>query len=119
VDRVLSLMREAELPEPRFVETAGGFRVTLYNKPSGAGESSEPELFGGIFRGEPVNRRQEYALDFLINRKNARITNKDLQELCPDVHPETIRRDFADLVSRGILLKMGEKRGSYYVLKRK
>lgn len=119
VDRVLSLMREAELPEPRFVETAGGFRVTLYNKPSGVGESSEPELFGGIFRGEPVNRRQEYALDFLINRKNARITNKDLQELCPDVHSETIRRDFADLVSRGILLKMGEKRGSYYVLKRK
>lgn len=119
VDRVLSLMREAELPEPRFVETAGGFRVTLYNKPVGAAESAEPELFGGIFRGEPVNRRQEFALDFLINRKNARITNKDLQELCPDVHPETIRRDFADLVSRGILLKMGEKRGSYYVLKRK
>lgn len=119
VDRVLSLMREAELPEPRFVETAGGFRVTLYNRPAGASESTEPELFGGIFRDEPVNRRQEYALDFLINRKNARITNKDLQELCPDVHPETIRRDFADLVSRGILLKMGEKRGSYYVLKRK
>ncbi len=119
VDRVLSLMREADLPEPRFVETAGGFRVTLYNRPTETSEAAEPELFGGVFRGEPVNRRQEYALDFLINRKHARITNKDLQELCPDVHPETIRRDFADLVSRGILVKMGEKRGSYYVLKRK
>jgi ATP-dependent DNA helicase RecG len=65
-----------------------------------------------------INRRQEYALDFLVNRSNARITNKDLQELCPDVHAETLRRDLVDLVSRGILIKMGEKRGSYYVLKK-
>ena len=118
VDRVLALMREVSLPEPKFAETAGGFRVTLYNKPVVDETDEEPVLFGGVFRGEPVNRRQEYALDFLINRKNARITNKDLQELCPDVHSETIRRDFADLVSRGILIKMGEKRGSYYVLKK-
>jgi ATP-dependent DNA helicase RecG len=117
VDRVIALMRENDLPEPQFSETAGGFRVTLYNQP--AEEDDEgPELFGGIFRGQYVNRRQEYALDFLVNRNNARITNKDLQELCPDVHPETLRRDLADLVSRGILIKMGEKRGSYYVLRK-
>jgi ATP-dependent DNA helicase RecG len=118
VDRVLSLMREAHLPEPQFAETAGGFRVTLFNTGVVSDEPAEPALFGGLFRGQPVNRRQEYALDFLINRQHARITNKDLQELCPDVHPETIRRDFADLVTRGILIKMGEKRGSYYLLKR-
>ncbi|MBN1201199.1 MAG: putative DNA binding domain-containing protein [Anaerolineae bacterium] len=117
VDRVLALMREHNLPEPAFTETAGGFRVTLYNAPVVPGVT-EPVLFGGVFRGNYINRRQEYALDFLINRKNARITNKDLQELCPDVHSETIRRDLADLVSRRILIKMGEKRGSYYVLKK-
>jgi ATP-dependent DNA helicase RecG len=118
VDRVIALMREASLPEPHFTETAGGFRVTLFNQPVSAEETSEPALFGGVFRGQPINRRQEYALDFLVNRNNARITNKDLQELCPEVHSETIRRDLADLVSRGLLVKMGEKRGSYYVLKR-
>jgi len=118
VDRVIALMREMNLPDPKFAETAGGFRVILTNKPVAETTSAEPELFGGVFRGEPINRRQEFALDFLINRKNARITNKDLQELCPEVHSETIRRDFADLVSRGILIKMGEKRGSYYVLKK-
>lgn len=118
VDRVLALMRESRLPEPVFAETAGGFRVTLFNTPEISDEDSEPSLFGGVFRGQLVNRRQEYALDFLINRHNARITNKDLQELCPDVHSETIRRDLADLVSRSILIKMGEKRGSYYVLKK-
>jgi ATP-dependent DNA helicase RecG len=118
VDRVIALMREASLPEPHFTETAGGFRVTLLNQPVSGEEAGEPELFGGIFRGIPINRRQEYALDFLVNRNNARITNKDLQELCPEVHSETIRRDLADLVSRGLLVKMGEKRGSYYVLKK-
>ncbi len=118
VDRVIALMRENDLPEPQFSETAGGFRVVLYNEPAEDGEEDGPELFGGIFRGQHVNRRQEYALDFLVNRNNARITNKDLQELCPDVHSETLRRDLADLVSRGILIKMGEKRGSYYVLKK-
>ncbi|MCD4684760.1 MAG: transcriptional regulator, partial [Anaerolineae bacterium] len=118
VDRVIMLMQEDELPEPQFAETAGGFRVMLYNRPAVAEQPGEPELFGGVFRGHHINRRQEYALDFLINRRNARITNKDLQELCPDVHSETIRRDLSDLVTRGILIKMGEKRGSYYVLKK-
>jgi ATP-dependent DNA helicase RecG len=119
VDRVIALMREEGLPEPRFEETAGGFKVILFNKPTAEGNLDDgPELFGGIFRGQHINRRQEFALDFLVNRRNARITNKDLQELCPDVHSETLRRDLSDLVSRGILIKMGEKRGSYYVLKK-
>jgi ATP-dependent DNA helicase RecG len=37
--------------------------------------------------------------------------------LCPEVHPETLRRDLADLVSRGVLIKIGEKRATYYILK--
>ncbi len=118
VDRVIALMREEGLPEPKFQETAGGFRVTLFNKPAEVEAEGEVGTFGGVFQGHHINRRQEFALDFLVNRNNARITNKDLQELCPDVHSETLRRDFADLVSRGILIKMGEKRGSYYVLKK-
>jgi ATP-dependent DNA helicase RecG len=118
VDRVIALMHEDDLPEPSFAETSGGFCAKLYNKPVVAEEMDGPGMFGGVFRGQLINRRQEYALDFLINRHNARITNKDLQELCPDVHPETIRRDLSDLVSRGLMIKMGEKRGSYYVLKK-
>ena len=62
-----------------------------------------------------LNPRQELALGFL--QENRRITNRDYQQLCPDASPETLRRDFADLVDRGILLKIGEKRATYYVLK--
>ena len=46
-----------------------------------------------------------------------RITNSDYQALCPDVHPETLRRDQVDLVSRGVLIKVGDKKATYYILK--
>jgi ATP-dependent DNA helicase RecG len=31
--------------------------------------------------------------------------------------PETLRLDLADLVNRGLLLKIGDKRGTRYILK--
>jgi ATP-dependent DNA helicase RecG len=73
-------------------------------------------VVGGLFRGHEVNQRQEEALDYLHRPGNTRITNSDLKERFPDVHPETIRRDLVDLVAKDILKKMGQKRGSYYVL---
>lgn len=117
VDRMIALMKSHGLSAPQFEETSGGLKVTMFNGKSEA-TGVEASAFGGMFRGHEVNPRQESALDFLIHRQNPRITNKDLQELCPDVHPETLRRDLADLVNKGVLLKMGQKRGSYYVLKR-
>ncbi len=121
IDRVIALMKAQSLPAPKFEETAGGVRVTLRSdrqEEAPVEQGVLPAGFDGQYRGLEVNPRQEYALDFLINRGNPRITNKDLQELCPDVHAETLRRDFADLVNKGILIKMGQKRGSYYVLKK-
>jgi ATP-dependent DNA helicase RecG len=46
-----------------------------------------------------------------------RIINSEFQALCPDVHSETLRRDLADLVSRGVLIKVGDKKATYYILK--
>jgi ATP-dependent DNA helicase RecG len=37
--------------------------------------------------------------------------------LCPDVSAETIRRDLVDLVRKNLLLKIGEKRATYYIFK--
>lgn len=67
------------------------------------------------WRGLGLNERQEAALDYLSER--GRITNREYQELCPDVSPETIRRDLADMVSQGLLLRIGDKRATYYILK--
>lgn len=126
VDRVIELMRQQALRAPEFKETAGGFRVVLYNEEyvepfEAIKRISLPELVGelsGEYAGLPVNPRQEAALAYLRQPGNARITNSELQRMFPDVHAETIRRDLADLVSKNILSKIGEKRGSYYVLKR-
>lgn len=111
LDRVVTVMRQNGLRMPRFEETGGAFRVTLY------GESPQavqlPDL--AEFRDQGLNFRQEQALAYLA--KHRRITNREYAEICPDVHAETLRRDMADLVARGILIKVGDKRATYYILK--
>ncbi|NOZ48610.1 MAG: transcriptional regulator [Chloroflexi bacterium] len=112
IDRIIHVCGQEGLPPPQFTETSAGFRIAL----TGAG----PELIGAgppasLYAHLHLNPRQEQALTFLQN--NRRITNRDYQKLCPDASPETLRRDFAGLVDRGILLKIGEKRATYYVLK--
>jgi len=126
VDRVIELMRQQSLRAPEFRETGGGFRVVLYNDDVPPTKESierpaAPELIlelVGEYDGLPVNPRQEAALAYLKQPGNARIINSELQRLFPEVHAETIRRDLADLVTKHILNKMGEKRGSYYVMRK-
>ena len=62
-----------------------------------------------------LTERQQQALAFI--QANGRITNSDYQALAPDVSAETIRRDLADLVEKNLLLRIGEKRATYYILK--
>jgi ATP-dependent DNA helicase RecG len=112
IDRIIRLIAQAGLPPPGFAETAAGFRVTLY----GRGASMVgPAVDRRRWHNLALNERQEAALEVLSQR--GRITNRDYQELCPDVSPETIRRDLADLVSQGLLLKIGDKKATYYILK--
>ncbi len=111
LNRVVTVMRQHGLRAPHFEEVGGSFRVTLYGQPFPA--QTLPDL--SPYRDLELNPRQERLLDFLAHNK--RITSSDYQELCPDVHPETLRRDFADLVQRGVLIKMGAKRATYYILK--
>jgi ATP-dependent DNA helicase RecG len=106
-------MRKEGLPPPRFEELAGSFRVTLFGNETEQGDPIHPDL--SAYRELDLNPRQELALNHLL--KNKRITNRDYQELCSEVHPETLRRDLADLVSRGVIIKVGDKRATYYILK--
>lgn len=67
------------------------------------------------YHGLGLNARQEAALAYLSRFR--RITSSDYQSLCPEVHPETLRRDLADMIGRGILIKVGDKRSTYYIIK--
>jgi len=62
-----------------------------------------------------LNERQEKALAYI--EKHGRIANRDYQELCPEVSAETIRRDLADMVQKDLLLRIGDKRATYYIFK--
>ncbi len=62
-----------------------------------------------------MNERQLRALQYL--QEHGRITNREYHKLSPHVSTETLRLDLVDLVERGVLLKIGEKKGTYYILK--
>jgi len=111
LNRVVTVMKQNGLRAPHFQEASGAFRVSLYSQPFPV--QLMPDLT--VFADYDLNLRQKKVLDYLA--QNSRITSSDYQELCPDVHPETLRRDFADLVKQGVLIKMGSKRATYYILK--
>ncbi len=114
LNRVVTALQRYHLPQPRFEEAAGAFRVTLFNALEGP-DAAGPAVDLSAYQGLRLNPRQELALGHLLTHR--RLTSKDYQKLCPEVSAETLRRDLSDLVTRGVLLKMGSKRGTYYILR--
>ncbi|MBC8159993.1 MAG: transcriptional regulator [Roseiflexaceae bacterium] len=112
IDRMLRQMADAGLPAPEFRETAAGFLVTLRGHALEGGNEA-----GGVdtseWRKQGLSERQIAAM--LHVAEHHRLTSGDMQELAPDVSAETLRRDLADLVDRKLLMKVGEKRGTYYI----
>lgn len=113
INRIIRTIAEAGLPEPDLNETAAGFKITLYSNIAGSNDQNLASMRAWLEMG--LNERQISAMGFLAD--HGRITNTDFQDLCPDVSPETLRRDFADLVKRDLLLRIGEKRATFYILK--
>ncbi len=111
IDRMIAAMHDAALPAPTFEETVAGFRVTLH----GRGDdlvSAEPAPRWSNRRLDP---RQERALAYLA--EHGAITNREFRELIPDISDETVRRLLADLVDQGLIIKIGERKATYYILK--
>ncbi|MGD9093442.1 MAG: ATP-binding protein [Anaerolineales bacterium] len=111
LNRVVEEMRQNGLPPPSFEDTPGTFKATLY----GEATVGQPVIDLSSYSHLELNPRQGAALSYLSRHK--RITNRDYQTLCPEVHPETLRRDLAALVSKGVLIKVGDRRATYYILK--
>jgi len=106
VDLMIEEMVRAGHPVPRFKDTPYSFTVTLHNVRERAPLPAWTRT---------MNERQAKALAYV--QEHDRITNREYRTFCPDVSAETLRLDLADLVEQGILLKIGERKGTYYILK--
>lgn len=108
IDRMIEEMVQAGHPPPEFRATPYSFTV-IFRRSNGAPRRALPEWEGRM------NERQFRALQYL--QEYGRITNREYRDLCPDVSPETVRLDFTDLVDKGLVMKVGNKKGTYYILK--
>ena len=106
IDQMIEDMVQAGHPPPEFRATPHLFTVVLYNQRERA---ATPKWTRNM------NERQARALQYV--RENGSITNREYHQLCSDVSQETLRLDLSDLVERGILLKIGSKKGTHYILK--
>jgi ATP-dependent DNA helicase RecG len=106
IDRMMEVMEQAGHLPPSFDARPYSFAVTLYN-------SREKQVVPDWVRN--TNHRQARALQYI--RDHGSITNREYRSLCQGVSAETLRLDLADMVERGILLKIGSKKGTYYILK--
>ncbi|MCS7177776.1 MAG: ATP-binding protein [Anaerolineae bacterium] len=106
IDLMIEQMTAAGLPPPEFRAEPYLFSVTLYNR------RERPPIAQWQ---RTMNERQMKALEYI--GRYGRITNREYQAICPHVSPETLRLDLADLVEKGVLIKVGDKKGTYYILR--
>lgn len=106
IDRMIEEMVQSGHKEPGFIALPYSFTVTLFNA---------RERIPIFADGQVLNNRQARAMQYV--REHGSITNREYRTLCPDVSAETVRLDLSDLVEQGMLLKIGSKKGTYYILK--
>lgn len=106
IDRMIEVMEQAGHQPPTFDARPYSFAVTLFN------EREKPKQPDWV---RNTNHRQARALQYI--KENGSIRNSDYRELCPGVSSETLRLDLVDMVEKGILIKVGAKKGTYYILK--
>jgi len=97
--------READLPEPDFEQRGPHFVVTLWRD----------WLTAEVLAGLNLNERQLQAIAYV--KKTGKITNTDYQQLSGATR-KTAARDLDDLVVKKVFIRLGEKRGSHYMLAR-
>jgi ATP-dependent DNA helicase RecG len=106
IDRMIEDMVQAGHSPPKFRATPYSFTVVLSNARE---RRAVPQWTSHM------NERQARAAEYV--REHGSITNREYRTLCPDVSPETLRLDLVDLVEKSVFLKIGSKKGTYYILK--
>jgi ATP-dependent DNA helicase RecG len=101
--KIIDTCKQADLPEPEMKELDGGFSIMLFK------DNTTPEQLTKL----GLNDRQVKAVLFV--KENGKITNSEYQRL-NKVSDRTALRDIEELTGKHILIKVGEKKGTYYKL---
>lgn len=101
--RMIELCRQAGLAEPTFELRDGSFVLTLWRD----------WLTADVVSSLNLNERQLQAVAWV--KKNGRIANADHQRIAA-TNRKTAARDLDGLVLKGVFRRVGEKRGSHYIL---
>ena len=102
--RMVDLCVSQGLPEPEFKEEFGGVSVYFYKD-----MYSEENLLK-----MKLNERQIKAVRFI--KENKSINLSSFRALIPEVSEKTLYRDLQELVKKGLLKEIGEKKGRKYEL---
>jgi ATP-dependent DNA helicase RecG len=106
IDRMIEEMVQSGHPPPEFQTSPHSFTVKLSNARKRA---AVPRWTRNM------NERQSKAIAYV--NEHGSISNREYRTICPGVSSETLRLDLSDLVERGLLLKIGSKKGTHYILK--
>jgi predicted HTH transcriptional regulator len=98
--------REWDLPEPEFRQDGGQFVLTLWRD----------WLTVEVLASLALNERQVKAVGFI--RREGRLTNQQYQEIT-DASRATAKRDLEDLVTKGVLARLGTGRAVHYEVAKK
>lgn len=103
--KIIEECEDAGLPDPKIEELTGGVCITLYK------DKASDEYLSNL----DLNDSQFKAVKYI--RENEHITNGIYKELY-NVSDKTAYRHLDELVKLGVLMKLGEKKGTRYEIKR-
>lgn len=101
--KIIEACKEVDLPEPELKEEQGGFLSKIFKERFNIEQLKKAGL----------NERQVKAVDYI--KESSKITNS-VYQLLNKVSERTALRDLEELSKKGILIKKGEKKGTYYEL---
>jgi ATP-dependent DNA helicase RecG len=104
--RMISLCRQAGLPDPDYELRQGSFVLTLW----------KDWLTVDVVENLKLNDRQKLAIPTI--RQQGHVSNREYQVLTNATRPSA-KRDLEDLVKKGVVVPIGKGRGAFYSLAKK
>lgn len=102
--KIIELCKQHGIPLPEFKEVFGGFSV-VFRKDIYTEE---------YLRNMGLNERQIKAVMYVKEKKSINLSS--FKTIVPAVSEKTLYRDLQELVSKGVLKELGEKKGRKYEL---